>query len=38
LSRKPSKTTAASVTVKHAALDLLRAFGIKKVFRKANPR
>jgi benzoylformate decarboxylase len=38
LSRKSSKTAAASVTVKQATLDLLRAFGIKKVFRKANPR
>ena len=35
LSRKPAKTTAASVTVKQATLDLLRAFGIKKVF--GNP-
>jgi hypothetical protein len=33
LSRKPAKTT--SVSVKHATLDLLRAFGIKKVF--GNP-
>jgi benzoylformate decarboxylase len=32
LSRKPAKT---SVTVKHATLDLLRAFGIRKVF--GNP-
>jgi benzoylformate decarboxylase len=35
LSRKPTKTSDASVTVKHATLDLLRAFGIKKVF--GNP-
>lgn len=35
MSRKPSKTTAASVSVKQATLDLLRAFGIKKVF--GNP-
>jgi benzoylformate decarboxylase len=35
LSRKPTKTTAASVSVKHATLDLLRSFGIKKVF--GNP-
>jgi len=35
LSRKPAKTTGASVTVKHATLDLLRSFGIKKVF--GNP-
>ena len=35
MSRKPAKTTAASVTVKHATLDLLRAFGIRKVF--GNP-
>jgi benzoylformate decarboxylase len=35
LSRKPSKTATASVTVKQATLDLLRAFGIKKVF--GNP-
>ncbi len=34
-SRKPTKTTAASVTVKHATLDLLRSFGIRKVF--GNP-
>jgi benzoylformate decarboxylase len=32
LSRQPTKTT---VTVKHATLDLLRAFGIRKVF--GNP-
>ena len=35
MSRKPTKTTAASVSVKHATLDLLRSFGIKKVF--GNP-
>jgi benzoylformate decarboxylase len=35
LSRKPSKTTSASLTVKQATFDLLRAFGIKKVF--GNP-
>ncbi|SHG13242.1 benzoylformate decarboxylase [Bradyrhizobium erythrophlei] len=35
MSRKPSKTTGASVSVKQATLDLLRAFGIKKVF--GNP-
>jgi benzoylformate decarboxylase len=35
LPRKPAKTSAASVTVKQATLDLLRAFGIKKVF--GNP-
>jgi benzoylformate decarboxylase len=35
LSRKSSKTTATSLTVKHATLDLLRSFGIKKVF--GNP-
>ena len=34
-SRKSAKTTGASVTVKHATLDLLRAFGIKKMF--GNP-
>ena len=33
--RKPVKSSAASVTVKQATLDLLRAFGIKKVF--GNP-
>lgn len=33
--RKPAKTSGASVTVKQATLDLLRAFGIKKVF--GNP-
>jgi benzoylformate decarboxylase len=35
LSRKPPKTAGASVTVKQATLDLLRAFGIRKVF--GNP-
>jgi benzoylformate decarboxylase len=35
LSRKPAKASGASVTVKHATLDLLRAFGIRKVF--GNP-
>jgi benzoylformate decarboxylase len=35
LSRKPTKTNGKSVSVKHATLDLLRAFGIKKVF--GNP-
>jgi benzoylformate decarboxylase len=35
LSRKPAKNTSASVSVKHATLDLLRAFGIRKVF--GNP-
>jgi benzoylformate decarboxylase len=35
LPRKPVKSSAASVTVKQATLDLLRAFGIKKVF--GNP-
>jgi benzoylformate decarboxylase len=35
LSRKPEKTSSKSVTVKSATLDLLRAFGIKKVF--GNP-
>jgi len=35
LSRKPSKTTTTSVTVKQATLDLLRPFGIRKVF--GNP-
>jgi benzoylformate decarboxylase len=35
LSRKPTKTTATSVTVKQATLDLLRSFGIRKVF--GNP-
>jgi benzoylformate decarboxylase len=35
LSRKPAKLAVTSVTVKHATLDLLRAFGIRKVF--GNP-
>jgi benzoylformate decarboxylase len=35
LSRKPAKSASASVSVKQATLDLLRAFGIKKVF--GNP-
>ena len=35
MSRKPTKTAASSVTVKQATLDLLRSFGIKKVF--GNP-
>jgi benzoylformate decarboxylase len=35
LSRKPAKTAGASVSVKQATLDLLRAFGIRKVF--GNP-
>jgi benzoylformate decarboxylase len=35
LSRKSNKTTATSVTVKQATFDLLRSFGIKKVF--GNP-
>jgi benzoylformate decarboxylase len=35
LSRKPAKTTGSSVSVKDATLNLLRAFGIKKVF--GNP-
>jgi benzoylformate decarboxylase len=35
LSRKPAKATAASLSVKDATLNLLRAFGIKKVF--GNP-
>src|SRR6266481_4791787 len=35
LSRKPAKSTEASVTVKQATFDLLRAFGIRKVF--GNP-
>ena len=33
--RKPGKTSGPSVTVKQATLDLLRAFGIRKVF--GNP-
>jgi benzoylformate decarboxylase len=35
LSRKSAKSTTSSVSVKHATLDLLRAFGIRKVF--GNP-
>src|SRR3977135_3689562 len=35
MSRKPAKSATASVTVKHATLNLLRAFGIRKVF--GNP-
>ncbi|MGD0849444.1 benzoylformate decarboxylase [Bradyrhizobium sp.] len=35
MSRTPPKTSTASVSVKHATLDLLRSFGIKKVF--GNP-
>jgi benzoylformate decarboxylase len=35
LSRKPSKSTSKPISVKDATLDLLRAFGIKKVF--GNP-
>jgi benzoylformate decarboxylase len=35
LSRKSTKTADASLTVKHATLNLLRAFGIRKVF--GNP-
>ena len=35
MSRKPAKTTTASLTVKDATLNLLRAFGIQKVF--GNP-
>jgi benzoylformate decarboxylase len=35
LSRKPTKTSSTSVTVKDATLNLLRAFGIRKVF--GNP-
>ena len=35
MSRKPAKTSGAAVSVKQATLDLLRAFGIKKVF--GNP-
>ena len=35
MSRKPSKTTSASLTVKDATFNLLRAFGIKKMF--GNP-
>ncbi|TMK08988.1 MAG: benzoylformate decarboxylase [Alphaproteobacteria bacterium] len=35
MSRKPTKSTSASVSVKDATLNLLRAFGIQKVF--GNP-
>jgi benzoylformate decarboxylase len=35
LSRKPAKSETTSLTVKQATLDLLRAFGIKKIF--GNP-
>jgi benzoylformate decarboxylase len=35
LSRKPTKTAGTSVSVKNATLDLLRSFGIKKMF--GNP-
>ena len=35
MSRKPVKTAGTSLSVKHATLDLLRAFGIRKVF--GNP-
>jgi benzoylformate decarboxylase len=35
VSRKPTKSAAASVSVKQATLDLLRAFGVRKVF--GNP-
>src|SRR3979490_2338978 len=35
MSRKPAKSATASVTVKDATLNLLRAFGIRKVF--GNP-
>ncbi|HEY6916358.1 MAG TPA: thiamine pyrophosphate-binding protein, partial [Allosphingosinicella sp.] len=35
MSRKPGKTSATSLTVKQATLDLLRGFGIRKVF--GNP-
>src|SRR5450631_3689508 len=35
LSRKPAKSASKSVSVKDATLDLLRAFGIKKIF--GNP-
>ena len=35
MSRKPAKSTEASLTVKDATLNLLRAFGIRKVF--GNP-
>jgi benzoylformate decarboxylase len=35
LSRKPTKSSGAPISVKHATLDLLRAFGIRRVF--GNP-
>jgi len=35
---KTAKAATKPTTVKQATLDLLRSFGIKKVFRKANPR
>src|ERR1700675_2579715 len=35
LSRKPAKAASKPITVKHATLDLLRSFGIRKVF--GNP-
>ena len=35
MSRKPAQSTTSSLSVKHATLDLLRAFGIRKVF--GNP-
>jgi len=35
LARKPAKTSGGAITVKDATLDLLRAFGIRKVF--GNP-
>jgi benzoylformate decarboxylase len=35
LSRKPTKSSGAPISVRHATLDLLRAFGIRKVF--GNP-
>ena len=35
MSRKPTKSSDASVSVKHATLNLLRSFGIRKVF--GNP-
>ena len=35
MSRKPVKTAGVPLTVKDATLDLLRAFGIKRVF--GNP-
>ena len=35
MSRKPTKSNGAPISVRHATLDLLRAFGIRKVF--GNP-